>query len=115
MASLRREQHSEAWAWNPPRWSCRATRSPWRRSSRRGGERGRVTAIHGRPGEISGQAEGTIHISNVSEEYTEDIHDMFRLGDVVRAKVIQTKPSLQLTTAEGLLGVVKALRGECRA
>lgn len=73
-----------------------------------------VTAIHGRSREISGEAEGTIHISNVSEEYTEDIHDMFRVGDVVRAKVIQTKPSLQLTTAEGLLGVVKALCGQCR-
>src|SRR6266699_1982625 len=59
-------------------------------------------------------AEGTIHISNVSEEYTEDIHDMYRLGDIIRAKVIQVKPSLQLTTAEPSLGVVKALCSVCR-
>ena len=74
-----------------------------------------VSAIHGRDREISGEAEGTIHISNVSEEYTEDIHDMFHVGDLVRAKVIQTKPSLQLTTAEPFLGVVKALCGQCRS
>lgn len=73
-----------------------------------------ILAIHGRSRQISGEAEGTIHISNVSEEYTEDIHDMYRLGDIVRAKVIQVKPSVQLTTAESTLGVVKALCSVCR-
>ncbi len=73
-----------------------------------------ILAIHGRSRQISGESEGTIHISNVSEEYTEDIHDMYRLGDIIRAKVIQVKPSLQLTTAERDLGVVKALCSVCR-
>src|SRR3990170_783615 len=73
-----------------------------------------VAAIHGRTRQISGQSEGTIHISNVSESYTEDIRDMFHLGDVIRAKVIQVKPSVQLTTAEPILGVVKAFCGQCR-
>src|SRR6266566_4354520 len=73
-----------------------------------------ILAIHGRTRQISGESEGTIHISNVSEEYTEDIHDMYRLGDIIRAKVIQVKPSLQLTTAEPSLGVVKALCSVCR-
>src|SRR5439155_754099 len=50
-----------------------------------------ILAIHGRTRQISGESEGTIHISNVSEEYTEDIHDMYRLGDIIRAKVIQVK------------------------
>src|SRR5213592_173291 len=73
-----------------------------------------ILAIHGRTRQISGESEGTIHISNVSEEYTEDIHDMYRLGDIIRAKVIQVKPSVQLTTAERNLGVVKALCSVCR-
>jgi exosome complex component CSL4 len=73
-----------------------------------------VLAIHGRARQISGDAEGTIHISNISEEYTEDIRDAFHTGDIVRAKVIQTHPSVQLTTAEPDLGVVKALCGICR-
>ncbi len=73
-----------------------------------------VNAIHGRSRQISGETEGTIHISNVSQEYTEDIRDMYHLGDIIRAKVIQTKPSVQLTTAEPDLGVVKALCGQCR-
>ncbi len=73
-----------------------------------------VNAIHGRERQISGETDGTIHISNVSEEYTEDIRDMYHLGDIIRAKVIQTKPSVQLTTAEPDLGVVRALCGICR-
>ncbi len=73
-----------------------------------------VNAIHGRDRAISGENEGTIHISNVSEEYTEDIRDMYHLGDIIRAKVIQVKPSVQLTTAEPDLGVVKAFCGQCR-
>ncbi len=73
-----------------------------------------VNAIHGRDRGISGENNGTIHISNVSEEYTEDIRDMYHLGDLIRAKVIQVKPSLQLTTAEPDLGVVKAYCGVCR-
>ena len=73
-----------------------------------------VNAIHGRDRQISGDRDGTIHISNVSEDYTEDIRDMYHLGDIIRAKVIQTKPSVQLTTAEPDLGVVRALCGICR-
>src|SRR3972149_4699262 len=73
-----------------------------------------VNAIHGRDRQISGENEGTIHISNVSEEYTEDIRDMYHLGDIIRAKVIQVKPSVQLTTAEPDLGVVKAVCSTCR-
>jgi len=73
-----------------------------------------ILANHGRTRQVSGEAEGTIHISNVSEDYTEDIHDKFRLGDIIRAKVIQVKPSVQLTTAEANLGVVKALCSVCR-
>ncbi len=73
-----------------------------------------VSAIHGRARAISGETDGTIHISNVSENYTEDIRDMYHLGDIIRAKVIQTKPSVQLTTAEPDLGVVRALCGICR-
>lgn len=73
-----------------------------------------VMAIHGRSRQISGETDATVHISNVSEEYTEDIRDMYHLGDAIRAKVIQTKPSVQLTTAEPDLGVVKALCSVCR-
>jgi len=59
-----------------------------------------VAAVHGSKREITGETEGAIHVSKISSEYIEDIHDAFHLGDIVRAKVIQAKPSLQLATAD---------------
>src|SRR5947208_14471913 len=38
-----------------------------------------VSALHGSTGEISGETEGTIQITNVSDEYTEDMHDSYRV------------------------------------
>jgi len=73
-----------------------------------------VSAIHGSKREITGETEGAIHVSKIANEYIEDIHDAFHLGDIARAKVIQAKPSLQLTTAEPNLGVVKAMCSTCR-
>src|SRR5207247_1335880 len=73
-----------------------------------------IAAVRGSKLEITGETEGAIHVSKISSEYIEDIHDAFHLGDIVRAKVIQAKPSLQLTTAEPNLGVVKAMCSRCR-
>src|SRR2546428_2275806 len=73
-----------------------------------------VAAVHGSKREITGETEGAIHVSKISNEYVDDIHNAFHLGDMVRAKVIQAKPSLQLTTAEPNLGVVKAMCSRCR-
>jgi len=73
-----------------------------------------VVVLHGVERQLSGETEGSIHISNVSSQYTEDFRQMFRLGDMIRAQVIQADPSLQLTTAGATLGVVKALCTQCR-
>jgi len=64
---------------------------------------------------MTGQDMATIHISKVTDGRSDDLREMFRLGDVVRAKVIQVKPSLQLTTAGVDFGVVKAFCTRCRA
>lgn len=73
-----------------------------------------VAAVHGSKREITGETEGAIHVSKISTEYVEEIRNAFHLGDIIRAKVIQVTPSLQLTTAEPTLGVVKALCSRCR-
>ena len=64
---------------------------------------------------MTGQDIGTIHISKVTDGRSDDLRELFRLGDVVRAKVILVKPSLQLTTAGADFGVVKAFCTKCRA
>jgi len=73
-----------------------------------------VFVLHGTKRKVSGETESSIHISNVSSEYTDDFRRVFRLGDIIRAQVIQSEPSLQLTMAGPNLGVVKALCSNCR-
>ena len=68
----------------------------------------RVLAIHGRDRQVAGELDASLHVSKISNAYVEDIHDAMRLGDIVRARVIQTDPSLQIATAEQNLGVVLA-------
>jgi len=57
---------------------------------------------------------GTIHISKISKVYVDKSDEEFKVGDIVRAKVIKVKPSLQLTTNEDDLGVIKAYCGRCK-
>ncbi|HYS71137.1 MAG TPA: exosome complex RNA-binding protein Csl4 [Thermoplasmata archaeon] len=75
----------------------------------------RVMAIHGRDRQVAGEVDASLHVSKIANAYVEDIRDAMRLGDIIRARVIQTDPSLQITTAEQNLGVVLALCSVDRA
>ena len=56
-----------------------------------------------------------IHISQIKEGFVEDITKEFKIGDVVRAKVIANEKSpIQLSTRGKDLGVVYALCSRCR-
>jgi exosome complex component CSL4 len=73
-----------------------------------------LVALLGKDRAISDQGAGTIHVSHVSEHYTEDTGAAYQVLDIVRAKVISTSPSVQLATAGSDFGVVKALCSKCR-
>lgn len=62
---------------------------------------------------IAGDTNGTLHISKVSDDYVSSMDDAFKRGDRVRAKVVATDPSLQLTTKEQHLGIVKSRCPRC--
>ena len=73
-----------------------------------------IFAAEGREREITGETSATLHVSKLSSEYVQDVGKEYRPGDLVRAKVIQTRPSVQLSTQEPHFGVVKALCRRCR-
>lgn len=73
-----------------------------------------VVAVEGKDREITGDTYGTIHISKVSSNYTEQVGREYRPSDLVRAKVTQVEPSLQLSTVGSHMGVIKALCKKCR-
>ena len=55
-----------------------------------------------------------LHISNVSKSYIDNISDVFKPYDVIRAKVINNKDTFfQITTASSSLGVILAFCTIC--
>jgi exosome complex component CSL4 len=74
-----------------------------------------VDKVEGRNRKISdGDTMGSLHISKVKEGFLKDLRDAFLVGDIVRAKVIQVEPSLQLATQDSNLGVVVSYCINCR-
>lgn len=74
-----------------------------------------VVAVEGVDRNVTGDTNGTIHISKVSPDYVQEVGRELRPSDIIRAKVLQVKPSIQLSTAGPHQGVVKALCRRCRA
>jgi len=63
---------------------------------------------------LSGNFKGMLHISGASHGYVEDMFNVVKAGDIMRAKVISTKNrSVFLSTADEDLGVVSALCSLC--
>ncbi len=73
-----------------------------------------IRAVREREREVANREEGTIHISKISDGFVSDVKKCFKQRDVIKARVIQVKPSLQLTTAGDDLGVIQAYCSKCR-
>ncbi len=73
-----------------------------------------VIHVIGKKRPISGDTNGTIKVSEISKSYVKDPATEFSPGDIVRAKVYQVKPSIQLTTKGKENGVIKGVCSKCR-
>jgi exosome complex component CSL4 len=74
-----------------------------------------VVASDGRMRDIGGETYATIHVSKISPGYTDDVSRELRKGDYIRAEVMGTKPSLQLTTKDEHLGGIRSLCFKCKS
>lgn len=64
---------------------------------------------------VPGAPEGTVHISKAKDGYTEALSEVFAVGDVLLARVLQAHPSVKLSTAAPNLGVISARCQVCHA
>ncbi len=71
-------------------------------------------AKEGTKREIASDTNATIHVSKISQGYTDDVSKELRKGDFIRARVVAVSPSLQLTTKDDHLGVIRSLCGICK-
>ena len=73
-----------------------------------------VIHVIGKKRSISGDTNGTLRVSEISQGYVKDPATEFAPGDIIRAKVTQVKPSIQLHTKDNELGSIKSLCSKCR-
>jgi exosome complex component CSL4 len=73
-----------------------------------------IIHVIGKNRQISGDTNGTLRVSEISNGYTKDPATEYSPGDIIRAKITQVKPSLQLATKDKDLGVIKAMCSKCR-
>lgn len=64
---------------------------------------------------IAGDTNGTLHVSKTSDQYVESMEALFRSRDVLRARVLESSPAIQLTTKGPRLGVLKSYCPRCGA
>ena len=74
-----------------------------------------IVSQEGRRREVSSETLAAVHVSKIASSYVEDAADLMRPGDLIRAKVIQALPSVQLATTGPHLGVLRALCSSCRS
>jgi len=63
---------------------------------------------------IASDTNGTLHVSKTSESYVDRLEDAFHLGDVIRAEVVSTDPSVQLSTRAPQYGILRSHCPRCR-
>ncbi|KYC49651.1 MAG: Exosome complex component Csl4 [Candidatus Methanofastidiosum methylothiophilum] len=64
---------------------------------------------------LSANTKARIYVSQTSKQYVKSISTEFRNGDIVRARVVDTKgDAVRLSTAEDSLGVIRAVCSVCK-
>jgi exosome complex component CSL4 len=73
-----------------------------------------IQRIEDKNKDVMGETHAAIHVAKCSHDYVRELEDVYRITDVVRAKVIQAAPSIQLDTRDDQYGVIKARCHACR-
>jgi len=73
-----------------------------------------VIHVIGKKRSISGDTNGTLKVAEISQAYIKDPATEYSPGDIIRAKVFQVKPSIQLSTKGKEFGAIKSLCKRCR-
>lgn len=68
-----------------------------------------VLHVEGDTRGVAGDTNGTLHVSKISNRYVQDVSREYRLGDIIRAGVVETKPSIQLSTDHERCGAILCL------
>jgi len=63
--------------------------------------------------EVTGKTSARLHVSRISGKYINDATHAFSENDIIRALVVSTEPSLEISTARSDLGIIKSTCHGC--
>ncbi|RLF20306.1 MAG: RNA-binding protein, partial [Thermoprotei archaeon] len=72
----------------------------------------KIFEVEGKP-PLTGLFSGILHISQVSTSFVRTLYDVVRIGDIIRAQVLNRAPLYQISIRGREFGVVYALCSEC--
>ena len=58
----------------------------------------KIIHIAGKHRQVAGERDAAIHISNVSDEFVENLKNKYRIGDILRGRIIRVEPAVQMST-----------------
>ena len=73
----------------------------------------KLERIEGSPREISGDTKASIHVGQIDDQYVSSASKAFFQGDIIRGRVLDTKPSLKLSTVGKGFGVIHSKCHRC--
>ena len=73
-----------------------------------------ILHVAGKKRQIARESDAALFIANISDEFVADLSTKYRIGDIIRARIIKVDPLLQLSTKGKEFGVIKAFCTNCR-
>jgi exosome complex component CSL4 len=75
-----------------------------------------IKKIVGNDRDLIAGYKGYIHISKATNDYIQTLHYLFKIGDIIKARVanVYSTDYIELTTSNNDLGVIKAMCVNCR-
>jgi len=73
-----------------------------------------ILHIVGKKRQIAGEKDAALFIANISDEFVTHPNTKYRIGDIIRAKIIRVDPLIQISTKGKEFGVIKAFCTNCR-
>jgi exosome complex component CSL4 len=74
-----------------------------------------ILKVVGKTRVLACDSSASLHISKIDKYFVDNISKMYRIGDIIKAEVIQSKPTIQLSTIAKELGTVLAFCTKCRS
>jgi len=73
-----------------------------------------IIHVAGKKRQIARESDAALFIANISDEFVTHPSTKYRIGDILRARIVKVDPLIQISTKGKEFGVIKAFCTNCR-